>query len=119
MQERRNFQRINLVKAAEAEYSGHRVLCELHDISFKGALVAFDTNPPDLNEKVTLQLVLDAETHTQIAMQAHVAHKEDKLVGLQCEEISLDDMQTLRRLMELNLGEEDLLQRELSHLIRS
>jgi hypothetical protein len=45
-----------------------------------------------------------------------VAHLEGSNVGLKCEHIDLNSLTLLRRLLELNTGDTDLMDRELSHL---
>ena len=43
-------------------------------------------------------------------------HIEDDHTGYRCEHIDLDSISHLRRLVELNLGDPDILDRELSEL---
>ena len=50
-------------------------------------------------------------------MQTAVAHIDANSVGFICEHIDLDSISHLKRLVELNLGDEDLLHRELHALI--
>ena len=51
-----------------------------------------------------------------IRMEVAVAHIEADHVGFRCEHIDLDSITHLRRLVELNVGDSDILDRELSHL---
>ena len=53
----------------------------------------------------------------RIEMLATVSHAEGKNVGVRCESIDLDSVSHLRRLVELNVGDESILQRDLSSLI--
>ena len=46
-----------------------------------------------------------------------VAHREGRRAGLACQSIDVDSVTHLRRLVELNAGDPDLLQRELSALL--
>lgn len=46
-----------------------------------------------------------------------MAHCNGEQAGLLCLTIDIDSVTHLRRLVELNLGDTDLLERELSHLI--
>jgi len=50
-------------------------------------------------------------------MTASVAHIDPTRIGFICEHIDLDSITHLKRLVELNLGDEELLHRELSSLI--
>jgi hypothetical protein len=51
-------------------------------------------------------------------MAGEVVHREWTLVGVRCVEIDLESISHLRRLVELNLGDAELLHRELSALVR-
>jgi hypothetical protein len=89
---------------------------ELMDISLKGALVKVPPQWPGRlqdNCRLTLKLADDAA----IVMQTLVAHVEGRRVGLHCEDIDLDSITHLRRLVELNAGDPGLLERELQALL--
>jgi hypothetical protein len=49
-------------------------------------------------------------------MDVTVAHCESEHVGFHCDHIDIDSITHLRRLVELNLGDPELLERELSAL---
>jgi hypothetical protein len=49
-------------------------------------------------------------------MEGSIAHLEGTQVGLRCDSIDIDSLTHLRRLVELNVGDEAILQRELSAL---
>ncbi len=53
------------------------------------------------------------DSPVRIVMEGAVAHRGDGRVGLRCTSIDMDSMIHLRRLMELNLGDPGLLEREL------
>ena len=93
--------------------------CEVLDLSLKGALFAppAGTALPSAGQAIELQIALD-DAETRICMQGRVAHAEAGVIGLGCEQIDLDSITRLRRLIELNLGDPALLERELSALIR-
>jgi hypothetical protein len=52
-----------------------------------------------------------------ISMSTTVTHVAGRRVGLRCDNIDLDSVTHLRRLVELNAGDPNLLDRELSALI--
>jgi hypothetical protein len=88
----------------------------LIDISLKGALTRIPDNwqsPPA--QPITLRIHLD-QADTMICMQSHIAHTEDDAIGFHCESMDMDSITHLRRLVELNLGDEKLLERELAAL---
>ena len=90
------------------------------DLSLKGALLSLPIDAP-IGDKAlcTLQLFLDDanDADARISMQARVAHREGTKIGLVCVTLDLDSITHLRRLVELNLGDPALLDRELSALI--
>ncbi len=51
-----------------------------------------------------------------LQMIVRVAHQEQSRVGMICEDMELDSMVDLRRLVELSTGDTTLLERELSAL---
>lgn len=89
---------------------------ELIDISLKGALV---TVPPQWQGRPgdSAQLALRLADDTEIAMDVVVSHVEGRRVGLRCNDIDLDSITHLRRLVELNAGDPALLDRELAALL--
>jgi hypothetical protein len=51
-------------------------------------------------------------------MDVAVVHIEDNETGLQCNAIDIDSISHLRRLIELNLGDSNQLNKELNQLSR-
>lgn len=90
--------------------------CRLIDISLKGLLATIPANwRGKIGEHYLIELELDSAEVT-IRMEASVAHIEEDHVGFRCEHIDLDSISHLRRLVELNLGDSEILERELSEL---
>lgn len=90
---------------------------QVHDVSLKGALFEVDVDGDcRLDERCHLQVELSEDT--PIRMQATVVHVEGRNIGLRCEEIDLDSITALRRLIELNAADPALLERELGALMR-
>jgi len=115
--DKRHFSRI-IFDAPITLQQGERVWeSKLVDISLKGVLVVKPDNWDNISEDtLSLSIVLDGDD-VEIDMQVKPAHEEDDRIGFHCENIDLDSITTLKRLLELNLGDEDLLSRELSHLL--
>jgi len=115
--QRRIYSRIAFRAVARLSIGGITVGCTLRDLSLKGALVeAIDMPQPELGKRCELELRLD-DGETVLHMAGEVAHAENERVGIVCREIDLDSLTHLRRLLELNLGDSELLQRELSALL--
>jgi PilZ domain len=115
-QDRRRFKRIDFDARTTLSQGDSRWEVTLLDLSLKGLLVA---KPDDWNGqanepfKVNVQLGPDAPVN----MDAELKHDNDGQLGFQCTHIDLDSISHLRRLVELNLGDEGELERELSALI--
>lgn len=97
---------------------GQPEACEVRDLSLKGALLKVEhAERWPVGAEVGLDLMLDTGGKTCIRMKGSIAHHSGIVVGLSCLEIDLDSMTHLRRIVELNLGDETLLQRELASLL--
>ena len=108
----RHFHRI--LYAAEATLScGDKTRsCEIIDLSLKGCLLGFEFPWEEDPEKLcTLTLQLSEEI--KIKMELSATHAVDNKAGFKCEHIDIDSISELRRLVELNLGSSDLLERDL------
>ncbi len=114
-EEQRRFTRIAFDAAATLIKDGREWPCELIDLSLKGALVS---QPDDWNGAIddTCKLRLTLDDDVRIDMDVAIAHHENQRVGLCCKDIDLDSITHLRRLVELNLGDAILLERELMAL---
>ena len=113
---RRHFSRILFKTRARLLTPADSLSVNLIDLSFKGALVRLGTPiHPEIGSQCTLELSLN-DSGDIIRMEMNIIHQENGCLGLSCREIDLDSMIHLRRLVELNLGDESLLNRELSAL---
>jgi hypothetical protein len=113
---RRQFSRIQFQTEARLSLPQGEHGVEVRDISLKGALVRSEhLLAQAVGSSGTLIVRLD-EMGTVINMAITVTHQEGHDFGLACHEIDLDSITHLRRLVELNLGDEALLERELHHL---
>jgi hypothetical protein len=116
--ERRRFSRITFHRPSELDAAGDQVSCELLDVSLKGALAEAPASfGGRVGQRCTLTIWLDAGDDAVIRMDGVIAHREGAQVGVRCTDVDLDSIAHLRRLVELNLGDEELLHRELSALI--
>ena len=109
----RKFQRVLFDADTRIEGASGNVSASLIDISLNGALIHI---PEEwcgaIGDDLTISVQLDQE-ESIIRMQTRVAHIESDHIGLPCEHIDMDSITHLRRLVELNLGDAELLEREL------
>ncbi len=115
--ERRRFSRITFHRPAQLSVDAGQVICEVVDVSLKGALVQVPLSfKGGGGDHCSLLIRLDAGDAV-IRMDGEVAHREGTFAGIRCTEIDLESIAHLRRLVELNLGDEAMLNRELSALV--
>jgi PilZ domain-containing protein len=117
MAENRHTHRVNFDCLVEFEASECQHVCELYDISLQGALIGAcsgATPPADTPCKLTIKL--DDAGDIQIIMFGTVAHKIENRVGIYCESIDDDSMAHLRKLVEYNLGDVELVNRDFEAL---
>jgi len=116
-EERRDFSRIALARPAALEVGKSRVACDLVDISLCGALVRTRAPLVAVEGQACRLLVQLDQGPASILMRGEVAHAHGGEVGVCCRELDLDSAVHLRRLLEMNLGSEKLLHRELAALL--
>ena len=116
---RRHFTRIPMDNEVTLACGAQQWNSQLLDISLKGALLA---TPEEFGEcpncSCRLMFMLN-ETDVTIMMVGNIVHQEDGQLGFRCDNIDLDSITHLKRMVELNLGDESLLERELGELIGS
>jgi hypothetical protein len=118
-EERRRFSRIAFQRPAELRIGDEIATCEVVDVSLRGALVeAPAAVSVDAGQPCALVIRLDAGDAV-IRMDGQISHREGTLVGIRCTEIDLESIAHLRRLVELNLGDDEALHRELAALVSS
>ncbi|HSN91339.1 MAG TPA: PilZ domain-containing protein [Anaeromyxobacteraceae bacterium] len=128
--ERRRFSRITFHRPACLEVGGVETACEILDLSLKGANVevpsSFAGRPGDpcaLVIHLAPQGTPDDASPGPVApgpfirMEGTLIHREPGRAGVRCDGIDLDGIAHLRRFVELNLGDEALLHRELGALV--
>jgi hypothetical protein len=115
--EKRHFSRVLFDSTVKLSGRDKTFQSSLIDLSLHGALV---TIPADwqgqVGDPITLDLVLSGDG-TEIRMDTTVAHMEPDHIGLKTEHIDIDSITHLRRLIELNLGDPEELDRELGELV--
>lgn len=112
---RRRFQRF-AYEATVRIYSGRAVWeSQLIDISLKGMLLRRPTDwSGHSGDRYRVELQLAGGIF--ISMGILVAHVGSQRIGCQLDKIDIDSFSHLKRLIELNLGDARLLNRELSAL---
>lgn len=116
--ERRRFQRINFDARVRLFQDDQCWETQLLDISLRGILAE---RPRDFgNARADRPFRSEIELNQDdpgIQMSLTLVHQGEKQLGFRCDDIDLDSVTCLRRLIELNLGDPQLLERELTALV--
>ncbi len=115
--ERRRFTRISFDARTELQQGDKSWSVELVDISLHGLLIK---QPEDLDASMGEEfrvVVHLAGDEIELVLPVHLARIHPPWLGLECGAMELESISHLRRLVELNLGNQQLLDRELEHLV--
>jgi len=119
IENRRQFTRVLFSIKAELNVEDNIYPVSIHDISLNGALVtAVESEQPLKGKFGTLTFFL-SDNESEVTMHIAVVHEQDDETGLQCNAIDIDSVTHLRRLVELNLGDNEQLDKEISQLSRT
>lgn len=117
MSERRKFSRVVYQATAAIEANEQQWPTQLLDLSLKGALVA---TPKDWPSEVAAPLVLHftlSDTNIELSMKVDLCHVHADHLGLKTTSIDIESATHLKRLVQLNMGNDELLHRELEQLV--
>ena len=115
-EDRRHFTRIPFDANVYITQNGNTWQAQLLDISLQGILLSLpDGWPGKKDQQFTIELRLDADT--VISVVGTVAHAKEDHIGFLFNNMELDSASHLKRLLLLNLGDQELLNRELHELI--
>ena len=113
--ERRTFSRITFDADTSMQQGGDIWAVTLLDISLKGLLIE---KPDDWSADPgkEFHVSIHLSDSTSITMTVSQRHEENNQIGFECNHIDIDSIHHLRRLVELNIGDMDLLEREVAAL---
>ncbi|WP_223512817.1 PilZ domain-containing protein [Pseudomonas sp. GL-R-26] len=114
--ERRRFKRIAFDARTELSQGESTWPVKLIDLSLKGLLIERPEHwQGDRQQDFSVDIHLSDEI--DIEMDVQLTHEDHGQLGFVCRHISLESIERLRRLIELNLADEVELERELGALI--
>jgi len=113
--DRRVFSRIQFDAWAELRQGERHWRAPVVDLSLKGLLVR---EPEDwqIDSQLPVRAAIQLANQATIQMSVRQRHNTQGQIGFECEFIDLDSISNLRRLVELNLGDPELLERQLGAL---
>lgn len=115
-QERRKFSRVVLEWPVEVIYQEKSWPALLVDLSFRGALLNCEHLGLDPDTRVNLHIHIP-QSQLDLDLEAHVVRACGPIYALRFDAVDIDSMSELRRVIELNLGDDSLLQREMEQLL--
>ena len=116
--ERRRFKRIEFDARTELIQGDFIWPVKLNDLSLKGLLI--ERPEPWLGDRETdFSVDIHLSDDNEIRMDVRLTHEDHGQLGFVCLHISLESIERLRRLIELNLGDQAELERELGALIEA
>ncbi|MHC8323878.1 PilZ domain-containing protein [Pseudomonas sp. GB2N2] len=114
--DRRRFKRIAFDAQTELSQGPFIWPVKLVDLSLKGLLI--ERPEPWLGDRTKVFAVdIHLSDEIDIKMDVQLTHDDRGQLGFVCRYISLESIERLRRLIELNLGDQEELERELGALI--
>jgi hypothetical protein len=115
-EDRRRFKRIAFDARTELTQGSRSWPVKLIDLSLKGLLI--ERPSPWLGNLEDLFIVdIHLNVDIDLQMEVRLTHDDHNHLGFACEHIGLESVTHLRRLVELNLGDPEELERELAALI--
>lgn len=115
MTDKRRFTRVPFDAEVVLHQGGNAWPSDLIDISFKGMLVVAPAEfVVEIGSACLVDLILNEEV--SIEVECTLVHRNAERVGLRIDRADMESMAHLRRLLELNLGDPDLMDRELGGL---
>ena len=113
MDNRRYFKRVEFHVDVAVIINGEKIAGELIDLALKGALVQFEKELPiQIGDQCWLNLSL-LSTDVTLEFQSKIMHHRNNYYGFLFLESDLDSVAHLRRLLVLNTGEEDEIEKEM------
>jgi len=113
--DRRIFSRIHFDAWAELRQGERHWRAPVVDLSLKGLLVR-EPEEWRVDDSQPVRAAIQLANQATIQMTVWPRHNTNGQIGFECEFIDLDSISNLRRLVELNLGDPELLERQLAAL---
>ena len=116
MTERRRFSRVVYRVPASIMQNGHMMIAHIHDLSLHGLLLHTDQTPSlDIDQPVDVVFSLSG-SDIDISLNAMLVNIDHHAIRLKIRHIDIEGICHLRRLVELNVGDDAFLNRELEYL---
>jgi hypothetical protein len=118
MTEQRNYRRINFQTVADVAVGDSRYDCELVDLALQGALFKSESGlPVNAGDRCNLTISLPASALT-MEFTGELIHQRGHFYGFIFLSEDVVTMAHLRRLLELNFGDGEEVDREFHHWLK-
>jgi hypothetical protein len=121
--DRRMYQRVSFDGTAELSNNEQSFTCQITDLSLRGVLVRpFGVVRADLGTEFTLLIPLSNNQDNndlKIQMTLELAHSNPDGLGFKCTSIDLDSITHLRKIIELNSTNPEILDRDFETLVNN
>jgi len=112
MDERRNYQRVPFATEAEIYCNGKKYHGELLDICLKGALILSKGNIPLAKGNLCELSIHLLDSEVTLLFEADIVHCDENRIGFKFVSEDTETATHLRRLLELNIGSSEVIDRE-------
>ncbi|HAS6388134.1 TPA: PilZ domain-containing protein [Vibrio vulnificus] len=116
MAERRRFSRIMYQVPAVVKQGQYVLHTTIQDLSLHGLLLRTDSMHTLRNNDTVLVDFTLSDSDIDISLEADVVGFDQQTIRLKITHIDIDSISHLKRLVELNVGDDALLHREIEHL---
>lgn len=114
--EKRQFNRITFMTSAQLRQGDRSWDTKIVDLSLKGALIDYPMDfEGNLNEQFQLEFRLEG-VQLFIKPVGHIVHNANHRLGFCIDHIDIDSVTQLKQLVAFNLGDEELLDRDMKAL---
>lgn len=120
MTEKRHYERVSFVEQAQVHCGDNSYPCMVIDLSLKGTLVEFtQQSVPKLCQDQQCEISLQLEgSDITLRFEATATHTHLHTIGFKFERMDSDSMTHLRRLLELNTGNPEEIDREINYMMK-
>jgi len=119
MNERRIFSRVRFVAKVQINYDSRVYDAKMLDISLKGTLIESGTDIfLEKTKQCKIKLCL-MNPDVTLNFDSELIYQDSKNLGFKFLRVDNTTMMHLRRLLELNIGDSDTIQKELSFLVKN
>ncbi|UUM30115.1 PilZ domain-containing protein [Vibrio japonicus] len=116
MIERRRFSRIVYLAQAEMSQGSNTINATIYDLSLHGLLLMSDQSS-ELNESEQVNVTFTlSESDVTIQLIANIVGVNNNMIRLSIDHIDIESIGHLKRLVELNVGNDELLHRDIESL---